>query len=447
MPDTWHSFRLLSALKKQCSIVSIPMKKVPVTSIRSYILVLAFCILSASIGYRMGEKRAAVVPDSVAKTVVNTQTPSSSQIDFSLFWVVWQKLQQSYIDNKTIDPQKMVWGAISGMVSSLGDPYTVFLPPKDNKDFKDELGGQFEGIGAQLGMKEGTIMVVAPLKDNPAEKAGIKAGDYILKVDGEDTSGWSVQQAVTKIRGPKGTAVKLTVLHEKESKTIELSIVRNTIVVNSVDAWIKMPSEIKEISGVSTFSDKGKVAYIRLSRFGDKTNDEWDKAVTNLVEAQKKDSSIKGLVFDLRNNPGGYLEGAIYIGSEFIKSGNVVSQKNSNGSQEDYPVMRKGKLLDIPLIVLVNKGSASAAEIVSGALRDYGRGKLVGETTFGKGSVQTPEDLPGGAGIHITTGKWLLPKGSWIHKVGVKPDLELELTSSEATMDAQLAKAVELLLK
>lgn len=350
-----------------------------------------------------------------------------------------------------MDSQKMVYGAISGMVSALGDPYTMFLPPKDNQDFKDELGGQFEGIGAQLGIKDSTIMVVAPLKDNPAEKAGIKAGDYILKVDGEDTSGWTVAQAVTKIRGPRGTTVKLTILHEKESKTTEVSIVRNTINVNSVDSWIKTPFEIKEISGIESIknllSSSKKVAYIRLSRFGDRTNDEWDKAVSDVASLYGKDPSLKGLIFDLRNNPGGYLEGAVYIGSEFIKSGNVVSQQNSNGSKEDYPVVRKGKLMDIPVIVLVNKGSASAAEIVAGALRDYNRGKLVGEVTFGKGSVQTPEDLPGGAGIHITTGKWLLPKGDWIHKKGVTPDVLVEMESTDATSDAQLAKAVELLLQ
>ncbi len=427
------------------------MKQVPFSSVRSYVLIISFCVISASIGYQFGQKHAASLVGKPNQPVVNTENISGETVDFSLFWTVWKRLSQTYIDRASMDSQKMVYGAISGMVSALGDPYTMFLPPKDNKDFKDELGGQFEGIGAQLGIKDSTIMVVAPLKDNPAEKAGIKAGDYILKVDGEDTSGWTVAQAVTKIRGPRGTTVKLTILHEKESKTTEIAIVRNTINVNSVDSWIKSPFDIKEISGVESVKNllqsSQKVAYIRLSRFGDRTNDEWDKAVEEVASQYGKDKSLKGLIFDLRNNPGGYLEGAVYIGSEFIKSGNVVSQQNSNGSKEDYPVMRKGKLLDIPVIVLVNKGSASAAEIVAGALRDYGRGKLVGETTFGKGSVQTPEDLPGGAGIHITTGKWLLPKGDWIHKKGVTPDVLVEMDSTDATSDAQLAKAVELLLQ
>ncbi len=427
------------------------MKSVPFSNIRSYVLIIAFCIVSGSIGYQYGVRTTTGDGSSANKAVINSENISGSTVDFSLFWIVWKKLSQTYIDKASLDTQKMVYGAITGMVSALDDPYTMFLPPKDNKDFKEELGGQFEGIGAQLGIKDNTIMVVAPLKDNPAEKAGIKAGDYILKVDGEETTGWTVAQAVTKIRGPRGTKVTLTILHEKESKTSEIEIVRNTINVASVDSWIKTPTDIKEISGTTEMQklvgSSNKVAYIRLSRFGDRTNDEWDKAVDEVSMAYKKDSSIKGLVFDLRNNPGGYLEGAVYIGSEFISSGNVVSQQNSNGTKEEYPVMHKGKLLDIPVVVLVNKGSASAAEIVAGALRDFNRGKLVGEVTFGKGSVQTPEDLPGGAGIHITTGKWLLPKGDWIHKKGVTPDVLVEMTSFDATADAQLAKAVEMLVK
>ncbi len=427
-------------------------KQYPVSKFRTVILITALCILSGSIGYQLGEKKSGgLMAPSQSKTVVNLQTPASASVDFSMFWTVWQKLFQTYIDKSELDAQKMVYGAIAGMVSSLDDPYTLFLPPKENKDFKEDLGGQFEGIGAQLGTKDDHIMVVTPLKDNPAEKAGIRSGDFILKVNDEVTSGWTVPEAVTKIRGPRGTTVKLSILHEKADKAVDISIVRNTITVASVDSWIKTPADIKEISGVpsakSLQNAAGKVAYIRLSRFGDHSNDEWDKAVTAISEAQKKDSSIKGLIFDLRNNPGGYLEGSVYIGSEFIKSGTVVSQVNSNGTRHDYEVDRVGKFLNTKVIVLINKGSASAAEIVAGALRDFKRATLVGEVSFGKGSVQTPEDLDNGAGLHITTGKWLLPKGDWIHKKGVTPDVLEPMDSMEATMDAQLEKAVELLLK
>ena len=189
------------------------MMPIPFSKIRVLILVAAFCILSAGIGFRLGEKKAAVpTPDN--RPVVNQQTPASGAIDFALFWDVWQRLFRYYIDAASLDTQKMVWGAITGMVSAAGDPYTAFLPPKENKEFKEDLGGQFEGIGAQLGMKDNRIIVIAPLKGTPAEKAGIKPGDYILKVNDEETVSWTVPQAVTKIRGPRGTSVNLNILHE-----------------------------------------------------------------------------------------------------------------------------------------------------------------------------------------------------------------------------------------
>ncbi len=421
------------------------MTRLPFSHIRKYILITALCILFLGIGYNLGEKKTSLNFSTSKGVVVNQAAPAGTNVDFSLFWDVWQRVLRSYIDRGSVDPQKMVYGAISGMVSSLGDPYTSYFPPKENKDFKEDLGGSFQGIGAELGLKDGHLIVIAPLKGMPAEKAGIRAGDYILKVNDEDTINWTVPQAVDKIRGPGGTTVKLSILHAKETKPVDLSIVRNTITVPSVESWMKTPAEITEISGMSTVSSlSGKVAYIRLSRFGDNSNAEWDKAVASVVAAG---SSVKGLVFDLRNNPGGYLEGAVYIGSEFIKNGTVVSQVNSDGSKQDYPVMRRGKLLDIPVVVLINKGSASAAEIVSGALRDYKRATLVGETSFGKGSVQTPEDLSDGSSVHITTGKWLMPKGESISKKGVVPDVLIPMEEYDATRDAQLAKAIELLLK
>ena len=425
----------------------------PFSSIRKYVLILALGILAGGVGYNLGERKAgiSISPDR-KRIVINRQEPATADaVDFSLFWDVWQRMFRYYIDASGLDTQKMVWGAISGMVSSAGDPYTVFLPPKENKDVKEDLAGEFEGIGAQLGMKDNRIIVISPLKGTPAQRAGIRPGDYILKVDAVDTVGWTVPQAVTKIRGVRGTTVTLTILHENSQKPQEMAITRDTILVPSVDHWVKKAGQIEEIAGLEsskTLDQNRSVAYLRLSRFGDHSNEDWDQAVADILRSQRTNGALAGLVLDLRNNPGGYLNGSVFIAGEFIKSGVIVSQKNSDGTKLDYPVDRKGALLDIPLVLLINKGSASAAEIVAGAVRDYKRGKLVGETTFGKGSVQTPQELPGGAGLHITTGKWLLPGGDSIATVGVAPDVKVTLDdAATASTDAQLAKAVELLLE
>jgi carboxyl-terminal processing protease len=417
---------------------------------RSFILSLAVLLLVSGISYKLGENRTLQGIPILTKPVINISQPKNqTAVDFSLFWDVWARIHRYYIDAGNIDTQKMMWGAISGAVNSLDDPYTVFLPPKENKEFKQDLGGSFEGIGAQLGLDEGKLIIIAPLKGTPAERAGLKPFDWILKVDDVETTNWTLNQAVSKIRGTRGTSVKLLILHEKASKPEELTIMRDGILVPSVETWIKPATQITEISG-STSSARFKndqIAYIKLSRFGDRTNDEWLTAVAGIAESWKM-HQVKGLVFDLRNNPGGYLDGSVFIASEFLKNGVVVTQTNSDGSKQEYMVDRKGLLFDIPLVVLINKGSASASEIVAGALRDYKRGIIMGETSFGKGSVQTPQDLTGGSSIHITTGKWLLPKGDWINKKGIAPDIEVTMNGgTEATSDAQLARAIEELLK
>lgn len=418
--------------------------------IRNFILIIAFSLLVGGIGYNLGIHEVAVswknfIPQ-VSVINLSPPVPPAGGIDFSLFWDVWGRLEKSFIDKKALDPQKMVWGAISGMVQSLGDPYTVFLTPTQQKETKEELGGQFEGIGAQLGIKDKKIVVVAPLKGTPAEKAGIKAGDWIVKVDGKDTASWTLPEAVSKIRGPRGTKVVLTIVHEGEDlpaeastqagKPVEIAITRDTILVKSVE-WSR-----EARSGFA-----GEVAYLKLSRFGDQTSAEWERAVSEIVSSYQK-GEVKGLVLDLRNNPGGYLSGAVYIGGEFLPVGTlIVQQEQASGVRQTYSVDRQGKLFDIPMTILINKGSASASEIVAGALRDHNRAKLVGETSFGKGSIQEAQDLPGGAGLHITTAKWLLPKGEWINGTGIKPDFEVKMDEKDATADPQLEKAIELLLK
>jgi len=428
------------------------MTPVPFSKIRRFVAWLSVFVLVGYIGYQIGHRQVSV---GVAeqRVIVNTKTLATADVDFSIFWDVWSKVRANYVDPQDIDVQKLVYGAVSGMVAAVGDPYTSFFPPQENTEFKQDLGGSFEGIGAQLGMKDGRVIIVSPLKGMPAEAAGLKPNDFILKVDGKDTAGWTVEQAVDEIRGPKGTKVTLTILHVQDiSKPVDISIVRNTITVPSVTWWVKTPSEITEISGAtesaSLQASGVRIAYIALTRFGDNTNGDWVQAVDEILTNERTKGKLAGMVFDLRNNPGGYLDGAVFIASEFLKGGTVVSQVNSDGTRENYPVDRKGKLLDIPLVVLVNGGSASAAEIVSGALRDERRVKLVGETTFGKGTVQTPFDLSGGAAVHITTGKWLLPSGNSISEKGLTPDVEIALPEVlTATNDAQLAGAIRILLQ
>ncbi|MDP3987704.1 MAG: S41 family peptidase [Candidatus Levybacteria bacterium] len=378
--------------------------------------------------------------------VINREPPTSiSTVDFSLFWTVWQKLQFSYYDKKAVDPNKLLNGAISGMVQSVGDPYTVFLPPVQNNDFKQGLAGQFQGIGAELGVKGKQIIVVAPLDGSPAQKAGIKAGDAILKVNGALTEGWNLSQAVEKIRGPKGTDVILTILHKDASKTQDIKITRDTITVKSVSMWVKKTGEIEGVKIDKKFAND-EIAYIRLSQFGDNTNQEWLSLANKLSLDIAKDNKIKGLVLDLRNNPGGYLTDATFIASEFIKSGTVVIQDTGNGETTPFTVLRKGLLADVSLVVLINKGSASASEIVAGALRDYERAKLVGETSFGKGTIQQAEDLGNGAGLHVTIAKWLTPKGIWVHGKGLTPDYSISLDAKDLSHDTQLEKAIQILL-
>ena len=407
-------------------------------NIRKLALILALVLLSGNVGYRLGQKQVQFTLTKEKKIVINASPPPNRNVDFSLFWDVWSRLEQRYLQQDKIDPQKMVYGAISGMVGSLGDPYTVFLPPKDNSDFKEDLNGTFEGIGAQLGAKNDKIVVIAPLKDHPAEKAGIQAGDWIIKVNGEDTFNWTVPQAVGKIRGPKGTSVTLSIVHEGESNPVDISVTRDKILLKSVEFEIKTAGD--EACKTSACPEVG---LIKLNRFGDTTNDEWSQVVSQARASLNQSPPIKGLVLDLRNNPGGYFQSSINIASEFIKTGVVVVQENSDGTRETFSVTKVGELLDVPLVVLINKGSASAAEIVSGALRDHKRATLIGEKTFGKGSIQTPEDLADGSGIHITTARWILPNGEWINGTGIKPDIEVKNSDSSASADLQLEQAIQ----
>lgn len=362
---------------------------------------------------------------------VNGDIPQNIRVDFKLFWDTWDLLSRLYIDKKALDSQKMFYGAISGMVASLGDPYTVFLPPEAQKSTKEDLGGSFEGVGIELGFsKDKRLSVIAPLSGTPADKAGIKPGDLIIKINDQDTIGMSLPDAVKLIRGKKGTQVGLSILHENDGiEPKDYTLTRETIVVKSV-----------EVVYQNTTSGK-KIAVIKLSRFGERTNDEWNQVVLDLLS-----KNAKGVILDMRNNPGGFLESAVFIASEFLDGGNVVLQENNEGTRTSFEVNRKGKLLTIQMKVLINKGSASASEIVAGALQDRKRAILIGEKSFGKGTIQETQDLTGGTGIHITVAKWLTPNGRWVNDIqGLDPDVKIEVDKEDATRDLQLDKALELL--
>lgn len=381
--------------------------------------------------------------------------PTVQNLDMSLFYDVLDKINKTYYNKSKIDAKKMLYGAISGMLGSLEDPYTAFFPPKENESFKTQLLGEFSGIGAELGKSnDNRIAVISPLDSSPAEKAGIKSGDLILKVDGKDTAGWDLGKAVDNIRGKKGTEVALLILHEKQKDPLEIKIIRDTIRIKSVNSWVKnVACQNNSCSEQSDCKNCSSVAYLRISQFGDKTNEEWSEAVNNLYAKIKSAGNFKGIVLDLRNNPGGYLTDAVFIASEFLDHGAVVLEEDNTGERREMDVSRKGLLISYSVVILVNKGSASASEIVAGALRDHNRAEIIGDNTFGKGTVQEAADVDGGASVHLSVAKWLTPNGTWVNKVGIKPDVEVAFDASSSAVfkigkfDNQLEKAIMELVK
>lgn len=353
------------------------------------------------------------------------------------FWQVWNTLQEQYVDEKKTKNEKdLMYGSIKGLVDSIGDPATVYLTPSETEEFNKSIEGKsFQGIGAELNYDNGYIVVVAPLKGSPAEKAGIKSGDRIVKVDSKEIkSNESIFDVVSKIRGEAGTKVSLTVVRKGEIKPLDISITRGEIDVPSM--------ELKDVDNLSG------VKILRVSRFTDESvsawNGNWDKMVREIVATK-----AKGLILDLRGNPGGFFDSALHAGSDFLKKGEIMAkQENRNGKEEVFRVERAGKLLDIPLVVLVDEGSASASEILSGMLQQNGRAKIVGVNTYGKGTAQTIVNYKDGSSLHITILKWLLPKGEWLNRENpIKPDeyVEYPETDYKKGNDVQLNKAIELI--
>jgi len=365
---------------------------------------------------------------------------SSSTINFSLLGDVLDRINESFLF-KPVDGQKLLYGAVSGMVNALGDPYSAFLDPQENAQFQEELEGKYEGIGVELGIRDSQLIIVAPFDGSPAAAKGVRAGDKILQIEGESTEGITLYDAVTKIRGPAGT-VSTLVLQRGDGDPFEVKITRAAIIAESV--------RLEEVDSAGSPQKGGGIFKIRLSRFSEGALEEWDSAVEKIKSRKSEGKSIKGIVLDLRDNPGGYLNGAVYVASEFLTSGTVVIQEAANGARQTLEVVdteNNHALVGVPVMVLVNGGSASASEILAAALRERASAKLVGEKTFGKGTVQDVSNLNGGAGLHLTVAKWLSPSKEWFHGKGLKPDYEVELTEEDwnAGRDPQLDRALELL--
>lgn len=364
----------------------------------------------------------------VGRGQINCRVCQPEEVDFSLFWNSWNIIRDKFVGRDNLNNQEMIYGAISGMIKSLKDPYTVFLEPSNAKRFTDDVKGSFEGVGMEIGIRKNQLQVISPLEGTPAQKAGLRAGDVILQVNATSTADMTVDEAVNLIRGPKGTEVVLNVWRKDWEEPRDIKIVRAVIDVPSLK-W-----EMKE----------GDIAYIRLYQFSENASPDFRKAVIEILA-----SNAKKIILDLRNNPGGYLEVAQDISGWFLENGQTITIEDFGGKQEQeiYKTQGSANLLPYPIVVLINQGSASASEILSGALRDNRGVKLIGENSFGKGSVQEMEKLKDGSSLKVTIARWLTPKGESISEKGLEPDIKVEMTDKDFQegKDLQLDKAIEII--
>lgn len=364
---------------------------------------------------------------------INTSLPQAEavtplQADFSLFWDVVETLKKNHIDGGKIDDMKILDGAIKGAVETLGDPYTTYFSAEDAKKFNEDLTGVFGGIGAEIGIRDNQLLIISPLKGNPAEKVGLKANDKIMEINGTSTMAMNIDEAIKLIRGEPGTTVTLLIMREEWKESKEIKIERAVVNVPTLD-WEMKP---------------GNIAYFKLYNFNANLTSAWNTAATQALLQRPN-----GIIIDLRNNPGGFLDISTQITGWFVKRGDVIVRERFRGGEEEYLVSSGNEaMLRIPVVVLVNEGSASASEIVAGALRDLRGAKIVGVKTFGKGSVQEVESLRHGSTIKVSIAEWLTPSGKSINKVGITPDVEVKMTEAdyEKKLDPQFNKAVEILL-
>ena len=401
--------------------------------LRNLLVILAALAIAASMigsGFYFGYSYGNNYPKNIIiKGVSDMESGSKTGADFSIFWQAWDLLKNNHIKGAELEDKNLIYGAIEGLVNSADDPHTVFMRPDDSQKFEEDIQGEFGGIGAELGLKDDFVVVVAPLEDTPASRAGIKAGDKILEVDGKPILKPDVTETVKKIRGTVGTQVMLKLLSNGDDSPHEVTLTRATFETPTVK-W-----EIKD----------GDIAYIQLFSFNEKASYLFYKASLAVMLGD-----LKGIVLDLRNDPGGYLEVAVNISGWFFEKGTpVVSEKFRSGEETKFTANGTAAFKDLPIVVLVNKGSASASEILAGALRDNRKIKLIGEKTFGKGTVQNLEQLKDGSQIKMTIANWIMPSGKILDEKGLVPDIEVKITEKDVEVkeDPQLERALEELRK
>lgn len=389
------------------------------------ILVILLLMVVFRVGYNFGQ---AGYSFSVKEFKIVNKSNPGVEIDYSLLWEALDVVGNKYIEKGQIDQRKVLYGAIQGAVQAAGDEYTEFFDPETLAQFKTELEGRFSGIGAEIGKRDGNIVIIAPLDDSPAQRAGLQPNDIIVQVDGAAVTGKNVDQVVDLIRGESGTKVKLTLFRDGGDGTFDVTITRAQIEIKSVKL------SYKELAGK-------KIAVLKISRFGDDTQRLFDAAVADITA-----SGATGLVVDVRNNPGGYLDTSVDVASDWLEKGKlIVKEAHSEKEIQDYLSSGRNRLGGLKTVVMINGGSASASEILSGALKDNNKAILIGEKSFGKGSVQELIPLSQNTAVKVTVAKWITPSGKNLHKDGLVPDIEVKMTESDFTnkRDPQLDRAVQ----
>jgi len=381
--------------------------------------------VSYRVGVYIGEENILRTPP---PQIINQQLNKPEEVDFSVFWEAWRKLERNFFKKEKIDYQEMVYGAIKGMIGSLDDPYTTFFTPQESEEFELELSGKYEGVGMEIAIKDGQLTVVSPFEDTPAYQAGLRPGDKILKVEDTYTRDLTIEEAVKLIRGSKGTEVRLLIQRNDWTEPKEFRIRREVITIPTLKWELVEPD----------------IALVHIYQFNQIVTSEFKK-----VAEEIKNSKAQKIILDLRNNPGGYLDKAVKIAGWFLEPGKIVVFQDMGEEKEKKPYRAKGPATfsDYPTLVLINKGTASGAEILAGALRDQKDILLIGETSFGKGSVQEQIDLSDGSSLKVTIARWLTPNGNSIDEVGLKPDIEVKMEEEDFAegKDPQLDEAIELI--